>query len=586
MGRRSIWRPDREEAVATRGMVAGMHPLAVKAGLEVLRAGGNAVDAGVAVGFASCVVEPMMTSLAGGGFLLVYLREEGRAWAVEFPFVAPRQAHPEMYRVLEGAPVGPSTLGFYPVEGQENELGYRACAVPGLVAGLCLAHRKWGRLPLSEVLAPAVDLAEKGFPVNWHLALAIGNHARDLARFPASRALFLPDGFPPKYWPEPDRLVQRDLAQVLREIARRGPDAFHRGEVARALAEDMARNGGLITYEDLAGYEPRIVEPRAVRYRRYTVLGTRLPNGAFTIQQTLRLLEGFDLRGMGHNTPAYLHTLIECARHAFADRYAYLGDPDFVPVPVRGLLAEAYLQALRAQVAPDRAGVEPLLAGEQPWTYFARRPLHDPWPYEPAPPPAQIPTPGPAGEEECTTHFNVVDGEGNFLACTETAVSLFGSKVVTPGLGVLWNNAMVQFYPKPGHANSIAPGKRPLSNMSTTLVLRDGQPVAVLGAPGGRRIVSTVLQVLLNLLEFGMTPQPAITAPQVDVSTAETLVDERIGEETAGALARMGHRVRVVENGPGASYFARPTAIWRDPDTGLLRAGADLYSPAVAEGLD
>ncbi|MCS7206906.1 MAG: gamma-glutamyltransferase [Dehalococcoidia bacterium] len=581
MALRTVWRPQRDEVVAVHGAVATKDPLATEVGLEVLKQGGNAVDAAVAVGFCLCVVEPMMTCIAGVGYMLIALPGRGEEVVIDYGPRAPMRARPDMYRVLGEAP---ALIGLYQVEGRANEVGYLSIGVPGTVAGLCLAHRLYGSLPLPFLLEPAIHYAEQGFEVNWYLALCISNAMSDFQVSPAACAVFLPRGRPPISSPKPaERLVQRDLAEVLKAIARHGSDAFYKGDIADAIEQDMRAHGGLMTRADLERYEAVVRAPLRVAWREVEVLAPWGANGAITALETLNILENFDLRALGHNTIDYLHTYAEAAGHAFADRYAYLGDPEAVAVPMRGLLSKEYARHISQTLRPDRT-VLPLPPGQVPWAYYDSRPLHDPWAYEGHPRPATAPVPSAHGGGDCTTHFCIVDRERNLVSCTQTAVSLFGSKVVTPGTGILWNNAMLWFNPKPGTANSVAPWKRPLVNMTPLLVKHGGRPVMAIGAPGGRRIIDCNTQVFLNMVAFGMGPQEAVAQPRVDVSSGEVLLDSRLGEEVAQGLRQRGHRVVVAEETPADVNFATPLAIQVDVQNNLVRAGVDVFRRAEAMG--
>ena len=516
MTHRSRWWPQKEEVVTEQGMVVAKHPLAAEAGLEMLKRGGNAIDAAVATGFAISVVEPMMSCTAGVGFMNLYLAQTGRNIVVEYPPRAPKTATPDMYRLTGKLGTG---ISVYEVEGDENVEGYRSIAVPGTVAGLCQAHERYGTLPLEQVLEPAIAYAADGFEVSWYLTLCITNAMRGLQRFAASSTVFLPDGRPPTSSPlPPDRLVQRDLAQVLRLIAQQGAAGFYQGDVAAAIAADMRAHDGLITRDDLASYDAVVREPRRIPYRNYEVSGAAVPHGGTTLLQTLRILSQLDLRGMAHNSPAYLHRFIEAARHAFADRYSYLGDHEVVDVPLDGMLSRDYALALTHDMDLNATQFNHL-EDTEPWAYYATQALHNPWTYEGRRMPRAAAVTSFVADGDCTTHFGVVDKDRNLVSCTQTAVSLFGSRVVTPGLGLLWNNGMIWFNPKPGAANSIAPWKRPLTNMAPLIALKDGAPALSIGAPGGRRIMNCNAQVFLNVAQFGMGMQDAIPQPRVDVST-------------------------------------------------------------------
>ncbi|GBD10497.1 Acylase ACY 1 [bacterium HR23] len=581
MALRSVWHPQREEVVAVHGAVATKDPLATQVGLEVLKQGGNAVDAAVAVGFTLCVVEPMMTCIAGVGYMLIALPSRGEEVVIDYAPRAPLSARPDMYRIVGE---GPALIGLYEVEERANEVGYRSIGVPGTVAGLCLAHRLYGSLPLTFLLEPAIHYAEQGFEVNWYLALCISNAMEDFQRFPSSCEVFLPYGRPPTSSPKPaERLVQRDLAEVLKAIARYGPDVFYKGDIASAIAADMRANGGLITRADLEQYTAEVRAPLRLPWRDAEVLAPWGANGSITALQTLNILEGFDLPGLGHNTVDYLHIYAESAGHAFADRYHYLADPEAVPVPLRGLLSKEYARAIAGTIRPERRGL-PLLQDRVPWVYYEGRALHDPWAYEERPRPASTIASSFPADGDCTTHFCVTDRERNLVSCTQTAVSLFGSKVVSKGLGILWNNAMLWFNPKPGTANSIAPWKRPLVNMAPLLVKQGGRPTLALGAPGGRRIIDCNTQVFLNMVAFGMRPQEAVAQPRIDASGAEVLVDSRLGEEVAEGLRQRGHTVLVAEETPADINFATPLALQVDYRQGVVRAGVDVFRRAEAMG--
>lgn len=580
---RSRWIFDKEEVVAENGIVVSKHPLAAAAGLEILRKGGNAIDAAVATGFTLCVVEPMMTCIAGCGLMVVHLAERGgENWVVEYPPRAPKAATPDMYKVTERDATG-NSLGIYEVEGNENSDGYRAANVPATVAGLCLAQQRFGTLPLAQVMEPAIHYAQEGFEASWYHCLLTAMHMEALSRFPATAAVFLPNGFPPKRSPTPDRIVQRDLAETLKRIARYGPDGFYRGEIAEAIDADMRKNGGLITREDLAAYRAFLSRPLQTSYRGYEVLGATSPNGAITQFQTLHILENFALASLGHNSPDHLHLLIEASRRAFADRYAFLGDPEYVDVPLKGLLSKEHARDLAATIDPLRAW--PVDQTHEPWTIYATRSPSDPWKYEGRPRPPQEPPPSPPLRmETSTTHFSVVDRYRNTVSCTQTAVAAWGAKVVIPGTGVLLADGMVWFNPRPGVANSIAPFKRPLMNMGPLIVLRDGRPFLSLGAPGGRRIINALVQVVSNVVDFGMGIQEAIRVPRIDCSSKETLVDDRIPEETVQALAERGHPVRTVTETPADYNFATPLGILIETSEGKLHGGVDVYRIAEAHG--
>jgi gamma-glutamyltranspeptidase/glutathione hydrolase len=491
-----------------------------------------------------------------------------------------------MYKV-----VGPgSGISTYAVEGDENTEGYPSISMPGTTGGLCLAHKLMGKLPLEQVMEPAIHLAQEGFEVYWVHSLWVATAMEALNRFPGARKAFLPGGFPPKYIPDPSSsdtaatgLVQRDLADMLNRIARNGAPALYEGEVAVAIEEDMKRNGGLITAEDLARFKPEVKSPLRTTYRDFEVMAPTAPCGTWTTLETLNILENFDLKSMDHNSAEEIHIFVEAARHAFADRYAYMGDPDFVDVPLKALLSREYAKEVAAQVDTERAVIENAI-DIAPWAHYETNPIHEPWKFEgrtaPTPPLSSSAT----TEGDCTTHFCVVDRDGNLISCTQTAVSSFGSKVVTDGLGFIWNNGMIWFNAKPGAANSVAPWKRPLVNMAPVLVTKDGDSYLGVGSPGGRKVNNGNTNVTLNVLEFEMGPQEAITVPRSDASGPTTLLDARLDRETVDKLRQMGHKVEVVSDLAGWYSFSKPTAILVDREQGLFYGGSDPWPVADAQG--
>ena len=592
MALRSVWRPDKEEVQAQNGIVAAMHPLAAEAGLEMLRCGGNAIDAAVATGFAISVVEPNNSTIAGVGFLMVHLASgagdypPGTDLVVEYGPRAPLAAREDMYRTT-GPGRGIST---YETEGEENTHGYRSIAVPGTAAGLCRAHQLLGTLPLEQVMEPAIQYAQEGFESYWLLSLMIGNNMKQLQRFPATRQIFLPNGFPPGYLADPSSagdgayiIRQRELADLLKRIAKAGASAMYQGEAAAAIEEDMKANGGLITRRDLAEVRPEVKTPIKMPYRGYEVLGPTAPNGAWTVLQTMNILENFDLGSLGHNSPEHLHLFVEAARHAFADRYHYMADPEFVDVPLKGLLSKKYAAEIAKEIDLGRASLEPD-RDTPPWQHYGSHAAHDPWPFEGRPQPAVSLASSAAPDGDCTTHFGVVDRHGNLVSCTQTAVSAFGSKVITKGLGILWNNGMIWFNAKPGFANSIRPWKRPLVNAGPVVVTKDGKPYLSVGSPGGRKVNNANTNVTINVLDFGMGPQEAITAPRVDASGATTQVDARLDPATVERLGDMGHNVEVISDIAAWYSFARPSAVLVDSENGVFRSGSDPSPVPEAKG--
>ena len=577
----SRWRSDKEEVVAENGIVTAAHRATAEAGLEMLKRGGNAIDAAVAMGFCSVVVEPYMATIAGQGYMLVHLAAEGKTVAIDFNGRAPSKARPDMFRII--GPASWESPWAFEVEEAANRRGPLAVTVPGTCAGLCAAHSLYGRLPLEQVLDPAIALASDGFEADWFLTLRAGNQFLHFNADPVLAPLWLPNGHPPRSWPKPgDRIVQRDLGDLLRRVAREGADALHRGEVADAIDAFMRRNGGILTAEDLADYQPVVAEAAGTAFQGHTVTAMPTASGGTTALQTLNILDHCDLTDKSHNSAGYLHLFVEAARHAFADFYRFLGDEEHTPVPMDGLLSRDYARMIAGEIDSTRArvGTE---QDQDSLLYYMDRAIHDPWAYNSTTAAPAFSPVAAAGREEETTHFSAVDRDRNVVCCTQTGT--FSPGASPPSTGVYLTSSMGWFVPQPGYPNSIVPWKRPLNAMAPLLLFRDGLPILCVGSPGGRRIVDRNLQVLLNSLLFGMSPQEALVRPTVDASSHDTFVESRLPEETTRALEALGHRVRVLEDEPGATdNFAHPQAIAIDHETGLLRAGVEALRCAVALG--
>ena len=581
---RSVQRVDRDEVVVRRGAVAATRRAQAEAGLDCLREGGSAVDAAVCVGFLAAVMEPMETCLGGAGFFLVLDPVSGRPHVFEFPPRAPRAATPDMFEILEGD-TRRNTLTVFAVRDDANSVGYRAAAVPGLVKALVAAHRRFGRLPLRRVLEPAVAMAEDGFEADYYYCWVAAAYLPTLLPFPLAARTFLDQGRVPAAEPLL-RIRQRALAETLRQIAKDGGDSFYRGDLADSMAADIAAGGGILTREDLASYEVDLTEGLTRRYRDVDIVVPTAPGGHWTELQILQLLSRFDLASMGHGSAEALHTLIEASRLAFADRYHHHGDPDLEPIPWQGLLSDSYADQQAGLVRPGVARAE-TPGDEEPWSHCAFRPVHDPWPHDPAGPvaPKQFarvaPSAPPTGG---TTHFCAVDEDRMLVSCTHTAAHPFGAKFLTEA-GVLFNAGMNWFTAAPGAANSIEGWKRPVVNMGPLLALRDGRPFMALGAPGGRKIIGALVQILSNVVDHDMSMQLACSAPRTDSSGRVTLFDDRIEPSVIDALANMGHRLEAVcEEGNATGYeFAHPTSILVGDD-GYVRCGVDPFRKMEAVG--
>ena len=558
------------EARAGAGMVATKDVHATRAGLAMLAQGGNAVDAAVAACFAVGVAEPMSSGIGGGGYLVYQIGGEGGA--VGFPMRGPLAAKPDMYELTGEAAVG--NFGWAGVVNDENLDGPRSIAVPGAVAGLCEAHRRLGRLPLKEVVAPAVSLARDGHSPGWHNMYALGLMADRLFAFEELRRVFMPGGrLPAGSATAPAVIRQPELADVLEAVGERGPSAFYKGDVARAIASDVQAAGGILSEEDLAAYKPFVWKGGLeFAYRGHVVRVPPFACAGTTSAMTLKLLDGFDIRAMGHNSADALHAYICAARLAYADRFAYMGDPAFAKAPWDGLVSDGYADERRASIAPDALGE--IRAG-------------DPWRHDSVAPPSKRLAPSAPALDSGTTHLCAMDADGGAVSLTNTLMAGFGSGFVPKGTGVVMNNGMMWFDPTPGRVNSIAPGKYPLNNMTPALVMNaDGVRMAV-GASGGRRITNCVTQLIAKVVDYDMGPQAAIDSPRVDCSLPVTSVDPRLPADVVAELESRGHRVYAIGDGhiqTGFASFASPVAITRNSPTDF-RAGVDTFHSAYAEGL-
>ncbi|TME92697.1 MAG: gamma-glutamyltransferase [Chloroflexi bacterium] len=573
----SQWLIDKREAVAEQGMITAMHPLAALAGLEILHAGGNAVDAAVATAFAIGVVEPAMSGVGGVAAMVIYSHATGRSTVVDGSSAAPTAARGDMFELAPETTTG-GMYGWRGTVGDAQNTGYRAPVVPGQPACLLYAHERYGsgRISRAQVMAPAIRLAEDGYPVDPYQAQTIAFAQRRLRAFPETLRTFFPDdGLPPvptTSTRDADRLVQPDLARTLRALAEYGPSALYEGEIGERLVADLQAHGGVITRGDLASYAVREYSPLQTDYRGFRLLGLSPTSGSMTAFEALNILGNFDMRAMTAGTASALHLIAEALRHAFVDRFAYLADTDMEPVPVEALLSADYARAIAATIDPQRA---------DPHTRAG-----DAWQFQPAFVGARraVPASQSAGGEGCTTHINVIDSQRNMVACTSTLGELFGSAVVARGTGIVLNNGMTWFDPEPGRVNSIASRKRTLWAPTPTLVLRDGQPFLAIGAPGGRRIISALVQSLVNVLDFGLPVQAAVTAPRIHCEGPLTEVDGRTDQAVVDALAGKGHQLKLHEENSSSFRFARPGGIRVDPDTQQLTAGVHQFTPAWAMG--
>ena len=503
---------------AQHGMVASVDAMATNVGVDILRQGGNAVDAAVAVGFALAVTHPQAGNLGGGGFMLLRTAS-GRTTAIDFREMAPGHASRDMFLDKQGN-----------ADSKLSLTSHLASGTPGTVAGFALAAQKYGTLPLSTLLAPAIKLARDGFVVNDALADDLKTYGKEvLITHANSKAIFYkPDGTP---WQKGDRLVQKNLARSLTLIAQQGPDAFYKGNIADEIAGEMAQHGGLINKADLAAYRAVERKPVSGTYRGYEVFSMPPPSsGGIHIVQILNILENFDLAKMGFGSADAMQVMAEAEKYAYADRSEYLGDPDFVRVPWQALTSKAYAKSLAQQIDVAKA-----------------RPSSEIKPGKLAP-----------YESNQTTHFSVVDKNGNAVAVTYTLNTYFGSGIVAGNSGILMNNEMDDFSAKPGtpnvyglvggEANAVQPAKRPLSSMSPTIVAKEGKTWLVTGSPGGSRIITTVLQMVVNSIDFGMNVAEATNAPRFHHQWLpdQLRVEKGFSPDTLRLLENKGQHVKVL----------------------------------------
>ena len=536
------------------GMIVAPQPVAVEEGAKVLMAGGNAVDAAVTSAFVQAIVSPQMCGI--GGYLILTLHMAGQepgnpsapAFSMDAPALAGSKVTPGMWQDTALKP-NPAGWGYF-VEGKVNDVGYQAICAPGTVRGLATMLERWGTVSWDEAILPAVRVARDGFTVSAHLAagwLGKAAYPEESALLdyvlanPEARRVYLHDDGSPRHSGE--TLRNPDYGETLVHLARHGPDDFYTGRLASRISDDLAANGSFVTEEDLATY--RLREPDSVTgtYRGCTIATAPPPHGGPTLIALLNILEGYDLASLGHNSPEYIHRVSMAMKAAFADRNLHLADPEFVDVPLAWMTSKK--RAFEWWQHLD--------SGEPINVSFL-----------------------PQGSPD-TTHVSVVDGEGNAVALTHSLGCSSG--VITPGLGFMYNNSMVNFRPWPGHPNSIAPRKSRTTGMTPTIVFKDGEPVLTVGAPGATKIITSVAQVVINVLDFGMTVSEAVLAPRFDCQGDEIRCQARIPEYVC-AQVREKHPIRRLPFSHGG--LALVHAIGRDPETGALSGGADTGAGGMA----
>ena len=535
------------EVEAERAAVASPSRLASEAGVKILKRGGNAIDAAVATAFAVSVVAPGWSGLGGGGFIVAYMSNTQETVAIDYRETA--SAHVQKYRLKPDGKV----------EDDANSIGYKAVAVPGTLAGLSLALNEYGTMSLKEVLEPAIKYAENGFKVTrfWHGCVKSNLYGAldKISRFPETAKTLTKNG---RLYEFGENMVLKDLSETFRKIDDVGPHVFYNGEIADTIAADMAKNDGWITREDLFRYRAENRSPIVETYRNYEIVSMPPPSSGATLIQILNILEGFDLKKLGHNSPETIHLMAEAMKLAFADGEKYVADPNFVSIPTEKLTSKEYAEKLRLEINPDKA------------TMTIHSDILD--------------------EEQVgsTAHVSVIDGEGNMASLTESLECFLGSGVTIPSTGIIMNDEMHDFDLEVKSPNCIEPDKRPLSSMIPTLIMKDGSPFMVLGSTGGPRIISSTIQVIVNVIDFNMMLQKAIESPRFHCQHGRVYVETRIPESVRRELEGMGHKI-IAEGKQWPSkgydlYYGGVQAVLFDQDKSKVYGGADPRKDGCAVG--
>ncbi len=542
---------------ADHAMVVTVHQIATQVGVDILRAGGNAVDSAVATGFALAVVHSPAGNIGGGGFMLIRMAD-GTTHFLDYREKAPAAATKTMYLDAQGNVIPGA-----------SEIGYKSIAVPGSVAGMVHAEKKYGKLTLKQVIAPAIKLARDGYALTWGEAQDM--HDSYLAKFPESRRVFQRNG---DYYKAGEVFRQPDLAKTLERIAA-NPDDFYHGSLARELAAAMQKGGGLITADDLAHYEVKEREPVRGTYRGYEVISAPPPSSGGTVLiESLNILEGYDLAKLENRSAESIHFTVEAFRRAFFDRAEFMGDPDFSKIPVAQLIDKKYAAAWRESIDPEHASPSNDLKRPSVFSELEQDALLRP--------------PTPPQEGNHTTHYSVIDAEGNAVAVTTTINDWFGSRVTADGLGFLLNDEMDDFSAAPGvpnsdgliqgEANAIGPGKRPLSSMTPTIVVHNGKTVMVLGSPGSSKIITTVANVLMGVVDYKLNLQEAVDAPRFHNQWLPDVVnvERTFFPDTIHLLQSMGYKVQIgLGEGESSPYWSDAECAAIDEKTGLRLGASD-----------
>lgn len=533
----NILRTDRD-ATGVNGVVSTGKYEATKIGVDIIKQGGNAIDAAVAVGFALGVCEPQSSGIGGGGFMVIRFAKTGETKFIDFREIAPKNATPDMWKLDKDGKV----------VNNEKAVGGKAIGVPGEVKGMMYALEKYGTMSRKDVIQPSVELAENGYEVSAVLSRDIKNKYDMIEMFPETSKIYLNDGFP---YEVRETIKNPDLANTLRKIIKDGEKAVYSGEIAEAIVKSAQAAGGPLTMEDMQNYNIRVNDPLVGHYRGYEIITSAPPSsGGAHVVQILNILENYDMKNIKPGSAEYYHLFSEAIKMAFADRAKFCGDTEFVNVPVDGITSKAYAKELVKQL--DSKKSKKYIAG-------------NPWAWD--------------GSKD-TTHYSIVDKEGNIVAVTKTVNNVFASGVVAEGTGIILNNEMNDFDTGHGKANSVEPGKKPLSSMSPTIVLKNGKPIMSLGAPGATRIITGVAQVISLVLDYGMDIQEAIDFPRIHDDYDKLVCETRIDPAVIAKLKTMGHNV--VEE---ADYFEYPCVqgVTMGED-GKLRGGADPRRDGKALG--
>ncbi len=526
-----------ENAESEHGMVASASPLASEIGIDILKNGGNAVDAAIGIMLALNVVEPNASGIGGGGFMMIKMNNVDRPVMIDYRETAP----------------GAVDIDYYYDEKtdfrQVTSLGYRSICTPGALKGYDNALKKYGSKTLAEILGPVIELAENGFEISEKFGAMITDHYDTISLNEYTSALFCNEGIPKL---PGETFTNKDLAETFRLIARNGVDEFYTGNLAQELSGEVRKNNGYLSVDDLKNFDVKIRTPLKGNYNGFEIYSPALPSaGGMQIIQMLNVLENFDLKKLGHNSPEYIHLLAEVFKQSFTDRYEYAGDPDFVDTPVNDIISKDYAKKISEKFTPGNAGKDN--------TPFGKK-----------------------DESISTSHLSVIDSDGNIVAATQTINHFFGSGVAVPGRGFLLNDEMNDFDPNKISPNRIEPFKKPLSSMAPTIILKDGEPFLTIGTPGGTRIITALVQIIINLVDFEMSIDQAIEAPRVHAVRTRLYIEGSIEESTIETLKSFGHPIDV--KGVKDLYFGGAQGIVRDPATGKLTGGADSRRDGFAIG--